>query len=89
MVTAAEILNQLSAEFTLLPDPSHARRTGRNVARRRISRCEGGIIASVTRPFCGDCEPDPLPADARCATACSAATSPICGPRCGTSLDDY
>jgi cyclic pyranopterin phosphate synthase len=64
MVTAEEILAQLSAEFTLLPDPSH-----RGAAPAETWLIDGypdakvGIIASVTRPFCGDCDRTRLTAD--------------------------
>ncbi len=65
MVTADEILATLRQHVTLLPDTrprgsapaatwlvSHAGRTGRV-----------GVIASVTRPFCGDCDRTRLTAD--------------------------
>jgi GTP 3',8-cyclase len=66
MITAAEILDALSAELTLTPaDPAtrgaapaetwlvqEGARTGRV-----------GIVASVTRPFCGDCDRTRLTAD--------------------------
>jgi cyclic pyranopterin phosphate synthase len=64
MVTAEEILAQLSTGFTLLPDPSH-----RGAAPAETWLVEGypdikvGIIASVTRPFCGDCDRTRLTAD--------------------------
>jgi cyclic pyranopterin phosphate synthase len=66
MITAAEILDALNAELTLTPaDPAtrgaapaetwlvqEGARTGRV-----------GIVASVTRPFCGDCDRTRLTAD--------------------------
>jgi cyclic pyranopterin phosphate synthase len=64
MVTAEEILAQLSPEFTLLPDPTH-----RGAAPAETWLVDGypgtkvGIIASVTRPFCGDCDRTRLTAD--------------------------
>ena len=69
MVTAAEILAALRAEFTLLPDPAE-----RGGAPAETWLVEGftdgsgrparvGIIASVTRPFCGDCDRTRLTAD--------------------------
>jgi GTP 3',8-cyclase len=65
MVTAAEILAALSAEFTLLPDPAE-----RGGAPAETWLVEGypdgakvGVIASVTRPFCGDCDRTRLTAD--------------------------
>ncbi len=71
MVTADEILQQLQTEFTLVPDPAH-----RGAAPAETWLVEGyaepgpegrpakvGIIASVTRPFCGDCDRTRLTAD--------------------------
>lgn len=68
MVTAAEILALLSAEFDLTP-------TGRAVRGAAPAetwlvdgggpsgRARVGIVASVTRPFCGDCDRTRLTAD--------------------------
>jgi cyclic pyranopterin phosphate synthase len=69
MVTAEEILASLNAEFTLLPDPAErggapaetwlvAGATGPTGAPARV-----GVIGSVTRPFCGDCDRTRLTAD--------------------------
>jgi cyclic pyranopterin phosphate synthase len=64
MVTAAEILTMLEAEFTLLPDPAH-----RGSAPAETWLVDGyddarvGVIGSVTRPFCGDCDRTRLTAD--------------------------
>jgi cyclic pyranopterin phosphate synthase len=64
MVTADEILAQLQSEFRLLPDPAH-----RGAAPAETWLVDGydgakvGIIASVTRPFCGDCDRTRLTAD--------------------------
>lgn len=69
MVTAEEILAALRREVTLLPDPDdrggapaetwlvdgHLDPTGRPA--------KVGVIASVTRPFCGDCDRTRLTAD--------------------------
>ena len=52
MVTAAEILDMLGAEFTLTPFPAAA---GRRPAERWLvdgGPGDVGVIASVTRPFC-------------------------------------
>lgn len=62
MITADEILTLLGAEFDLAPEP------GRGSAPARLYRVDGGpgrvgIIASVTRPFCGDCDRLRLTAD--------------------------
>jgi cyclic pyranopterin phosphate synthase len=69
MVTATEILTALRAEFTLLPDP-----VARGGAPAETWVVEGftaagvgparvGVIGSVTRPFCGDCDRTRLTAD--------------------------
>ncbi len=65
MVTADEILTALEAEFTLLPDP--AERGGAPAQTWLVAGYPGppkvGIIASVTRPFCGACDRTRLTAD--------------------------
>jgi cyclic pyranopterin phosphate synthase len=64
MVTADEILTDLSAEFTLIPDDAGTRGS----APAETFRINGGpdrvgIIGSVTRPFCGSCDRVRLTAD--------------------------
>jgi len=65
MVTAEEILADLAAEFTLLPDP--AERGGAPAQTWLVADYPGppkvGVIASVTRPFCGACDRTRLTAD--------------------------
>ncbi|GAA1443909.1 GTP 3',8-cyclase MoaA [Mycobacterium cookii] len=63
MVTADEIFDQLSAEFALTPHGEP-----RGSAPAELFDVDGGpatvgIIASVTRPFCGDCDRVRLTAD--------------------------
>jgi cyclic pyranopterin phosphate synthase len=63
MVTAEEIFAALESEFTLTPDPEH-----RGSAPAETFLVDGGpakvgVIASVTRPFCGDCDRVRLTAD--------------------------
>ena len=63
MVTAAEIEVALSADFTLTPH-----RSQRGSSPAELFDIDGGphtvgIIASVTRPFCGDCDRVRLTAD--------------------------
>ena len=63
MVTAEEILASLETEFTLTADPEH-----RGSAPAELFLVDGGpakvgVIASVTRPFCGDCDRVRLTAD--------------------------
>ena len=63
MITAAEILGMLEAEFSLSPFP--AKRGGAPAERWLVDGGPGdvGIIASVTRPFCAACERTRLTAD--------------------------
>jgi cyclic pyranopterin phosphate synthase len=70
MITAAEILAALSAEFTLTP--AHPATRGAapaetwlvGGARTPDGRAgTAGIVASVTRPFCGDCDRTRLTSD--------------------------
>jgi GTP 3',8-cyclase len=69
MVTAEEILGALRTRFTLLPDPVERGGApaetwlveGSHDADGRPARV--GVIGSVTRPFCGDCDRVRLTAD--------------------------
>jgi cyclic pyranopterin phosphate synthase len=63
MVTAEEIFDSLSTEFTLTPHGAP-----RGSAPAELFDVDGGpatvgVIASVTRPFCGDCDRVRLTAD--------------------------
>ena len=63
MITADEIFERLSADFTLTPHGE-----ARGSAPAELFDVDGGpatvgIIASVTRPFCGDCDRVRLTAD--------------------------
>ncbi|WP_328849135.1 GTP 3',8-cyclase MoaA [Micromonospora zamorensis] len=63
MVTAEEILTSLRTAFDLGPDPAE-----RGAAPAETWLVDGGparvgVIASVTRPFCGDCDRTRLTAD--------------------------
>jgi cyclic pyranopterin phosphate synthase len=64
MVTANEILASLATAFTLIPDP-----VARGAAPAETWLVDGhpdarvGVIGSVTRPFCGDCDRVRLTAD--------------------------
>lgn len=62
-VTADQILASLSRHFTLTPDPGHR---GSAPAERFLvdgGPAAVGVIASVSRPFCGDCDRTRLTAD--------------------------
>ena len=63
MITAEEIFASLEGHFSLTPDPAH-----RGSAPAETFLVDGGpttvgVIASVTRPFCGDCDRVRLTAD--------------------------
>jgi cyclic pyranopterin phosphate synthase len=63
MIDAQQILDQLSAKFTLTQDPQP-----RGAAPAETWLVDGGpakvgVIGSVTRPFCGDCDRTRLTAD--------------------------
>src|SRR5262249_30751743 len=69
MVTAEEILAALQAEFDLVPEGS----TARGSAPAETWLVDGGparvgVIASVTRPFCGACDRVRLTADGQVRT---------------------
>ncbi|MBG6068830.1 GTP 3',8-cyclase MoaA [Micromonospora ureilytica] len=73
MVTAKEILASLRTVFDLSPDPAE-----RGAAPAETWLVDGGparvgVIASVTRPFCGDCDRTRLTADGQ-VRACLFAT---------------
>ncbi|HLT61040.1 MAG TPA: GTP 3',8-cyclase MoaA [Microlunatus sp.] len=66
MITADEIQQRLADRFTLAVDPAEAARRGSAPAERfRVDGSEHtvGIIAAVTRPFCGACDRVRLTAD--------------------------
>jgi cyclic pyranopterin phosphate synthase len=89
VVTAAEIVERLSAEFDLEPMAANYRG---EVARRYRHRDGGeiGIISSVTQPFCGDCTRARLSADGRLFTCLFASNGvDLRGPlRAGASDDE-
>ncbi|MGQ0480305.1 MAG: GTP 3',8-cyclase MoaA [Pseudonocardia sp.] len=72
MITAAEILERLRGAFELEPDP--AERGGAPAERWLVHGPDGavrgkvGVIASVTRPFCGDCDRTRLTGDGQLRT---------------------
>jgi cyclic pyranopterin phosphate synthase len=97
MVTAEEILEQLSAEFELEPEGAQVR----GAAPAETWRVAGytapdggparvGVIASVTRPFCGDCDRVRLTADGQVRTCLFAREeSDLRGPlRAGTGDEE-
>jgi len=88
MVTAQEILAALSREFTLIPDDPRQRGS----APAEAFLVDGGpgrvgVIASVTRPFCGTCDRVRLTADGQVRNCLFARTeSDLRGPlRAGAS----
>ena len=88
MVTAEEILTALEREFTLIPDDPRQRGS----APAEAFLVDGGparvgVIASVTRPFCGTCDRVRLTADGQVRNCLFARTeSDLRGPlRAGAS----
>ncbi len=74
VVTAAEILDRIAAEFPLVPlEPNYR---GEVAKRYRFADGSGeiGIVSSVTQPFCGDCTRARLSADGRLVTCLFAAS---------------
>ncbi len=65
VVPAQEILTALETEFTLIPRPSAYRGEVANHWSHAGSQAEIGIISSVTRPFCHDCQRMRLSADGK------------------------
>ena len=63
VVPAAEILERIDAELPLEPVPPNYPGEVANRYRYRDGEGEIGVIASVTRPFCGDCTRARLSAD--------------------------
>lgn len=68
MITADEVLSSLAQHWTLTPDPAH-----RGAAPAETWLVNGGpatvgVIASVTRPFCGTCDRARLTADGQIRT---------------------
>jgi GTP 3',8-cyclase len=61
MVTADEILRSLESTYTLLPDP--VARGGAPAETWLVEGSRVGVIGTVTRPFCGDCDRTRLTAD--------------------------
>jgi cyclic pyranopterin phosphate synthase len=91
MVTADEIMAALSAEFTLTPDDERVRGS----APAETFLVDGGparvgVIGSVTKPFCGDCDRVRLTADGQVRNCLFARTeSNLRDPmRSGASDDD-
>jgi cyclic pyranopterin phosphate synthase len=74
MVTAGEIMELLAAEFALTPDT--AERGGAPAERFLVDGGPAavGVIASVTRPFCGACDRTRLTADGQVRTCLFART---------------
>ena len=65
VVTADEILSTIASEFPLEPMPPTKRGEVAERYRYRNGGGEIGVIASVTRPFCGTCDRARLSADGR------------------------
>ena len=68
LVPAAEILEQLNAAFPLEPARNADPSAPATLYRYRDGRGQVGVIASVTRPFCGHCDRIRLTADGQIRT---------------------
>ena len=68
LVAADEILAQISAKFPLDPEPGHDPSAPATMYRYRDGRGRVGVIASVTHPFCGQCDRIRLTADGQIRT---------------------
>jgi len=89
VVPAAEILQRICAEAAVDPVAPHSRGEVAQRFRFRDGSGEVGIIASVTRPFCGDCVRARLSADGKIFTCLFAAGgSDIKAPMRGGASDD-
>ncbi|MBM9466410.1 GTP 3',8-cyclase MoaA [Nakamurella leprariae] len=92
MITAEEILDRLQARFTLTPHA--APRDGAPAELFDVSDSTGttlgtvGVIASVTRPFCGDCDRTRLTADGRVRTCLFSRTETDLRELLRSGLDD-
>ncbi len=65
VISAAEIVERISAEWPLEPvDANHRGEVARRF-RYRDGRGEIGVISSVSQPFCGDCQRARLSSDGR------------------------
>ncbi|WP_319459256.1 GTP 3',8-cyclase MoaA [Micromonospora sp. RTP1Z1] len=73
MVTADEILASLAREFALTPDPAERGAAPAETWLVGGGPAKVGVIGSVTRPFCGDCDRTRLTADGQ-VRACLFAT---------------
>ncbi|GAB3184212.1 cyclic pyranopterin monophosphate synthase subunit MoaA [Micromonospora palomenae] len=73
MVTADEILASLAGAFALTPDPAERGAAPAETWLVGGGPARVGVIASVTRPFCGDCDRTRLTADGQ-VRACLFAT---------------
>jgi cyclic pyranopterin phosphate synthase len=63
MITAEEIFASLERDFALSPHPSHRGSDPAELFLVDEGPATVGVIASVTRPFCGDCDRVRLTAD--------------------------
>jgi GTP 3',8-cyclase len=87
VVAAAEIVRRISSEWPLEAVGPHHRGEVAQRFRYRDGRGEVGVIASVTQPFCGDCQRARLAADGRVLTCLFASSGPSLKPalRAGAS----
>jgi GTP 3',8-cyclase len=81
VVTAGRIVREIGARWPLEPSEAHHRGEVAQRFRYRDGGGEIGVIASVSRPFCGDCRRARLSADGKLLTCLFAQTgSDLKGP---------
>ncbi|MGI4895510.1 MAG: GTP 3',8-cyclase MoaA [Janthinobacterium lividum] len=92
MITAEEILSALDREFSVLPRPETARGAAPaetwDVTDAAGRRGTVGIIAAVTRPFCGDCDRTRLTADGQVRTCLFSSSETDLRDRMRAGADD-
>jgi GTP 3',8-cyclase len=74
VVSAAEIVSRIGARWPIEPIEAHHRGEVARRFRYRDGAGEIGVIASVSQPFCGDCQRARLSADGRLLTCLFAQT---------------
>lgn len=88
VVPAAEIVRRIGARWPLEALPPNHRGEVAQRYRYRDGAGEIGVIASVTAPFCGDCQRARLSADGRVLTCLFASSGPSLKERLRTQRDD-
>ena len=89
VVSQDEILDAIAAVYPLGAGPGAGVGAGRPVASTPTGAGDVGVIPSVTKPFCGDCDRVRLTAEGQLRTVpLRDSTSSTCGPSCGSGGGD-